>query len=324
MKKKLTIKSTIFYVILIVIMIPFFRHAEETNLLSHSYTSEEVKTFLKEEYSYDIQLENYKLDKAIIEIKEENSRPVLYYFFATDYSKDQEDLIFNEVSQIYKKMKSEEEIIEHFYKIRFRALRDDKVIYKHTYRVVSQTMKRIIYISLMLIIGFAFRFYYGIKATIRLKRKREFWQGDEIYSYSKNELERYLQTYPKDDRAYMSLSEIYISEGNVREALDAIAEANELNPHERAYMLHYGYILILIEEYEEALGVHNRLVNIKTFFTDYSLLYIIAFLYHKKGKMRIARRYYKHAYRVCKKRRFRNDDDVQKLKKELEKILKVK
>jgi hypothetical protein len=325
MKKKLTLKSVLFYIVLIAIIIPSFQYACETNWLynvcSYTFTEEEIRTFLKNEYSNGVELKDYKIDKSMIKIKEEESKPVLYYYFVTKYNKDQEDLIFDEVRQIYNKMRKEDEISEYFYKLRFRALNGDKVIYKHTYNLINWTMDRITYLSLALMVAFVIRIYYGIRAWIKERKRNKFLGGNEIYDYSMAELKLYLQTYPTDDRAHARLSQLYLSEGNVAEALESIGEANRLNRFERDYIIHYGYILVLLEEHKEALGVYNGLMKIKSFFTDYYLLYIVASLYYKLGKMKTARRYYKHSYRVCKKRRFRNDPKAQELKKDIEMIL---
>lgn len=322
MKKKFTIRTIILYIAIILVIIPLFYYAAENNtfhsLGSHSYTLEEVSVFLSEEYSRSVKLEDYVIDEAKFKVKEEDSKPVLYYFFLTDYSIDQKDSIMNIVKQLHSKMDSESEIKEYFYKIRFRALSDGKIIYRKSYTVVNSTMKRLIYISLVLMVLFVLRMYYGINSAIKSRQRKRFLGSEDIEKYSKTELEFYLQTYPKDDRAYMLLSRIFVSKGQIEDALDAIIEANRLNPSERDYIFYYGHILILIEDYKKALGVHNSLVKIKTFFTDYQLLYTIAFLYEKMGKHRTARRYFKHAYRVCKKRRFKNDEKAQSIKKYIE------
>lgn len=322
MNKKLTFKSIIFYIVLIAVIIPSFQYACETNflynLVSHTFTEEEVRTFLKDEYANGVELKDYNIDKSMVKIKEEESKPVLYYYFVTRYNKDQEDLIYNEVGQIYNKMRKEDEISEYFYKLRFRAMNGNEVIYKHTYRVGNWTMDRLMYLSLSLMLAFAIRMYYGIRAWIKERSRNKLLGGNDIYDYSMAELKMYLQTYSKDDRAYFRLSQLYLNNGNIEEALDAIGEANKLNPYEREYIFHYGHIMILLEEYDEALRRLNGLVKIRSFFNDYNLLYIVGFLYLKNGKKKAALRYYKHAYRVCKKRRFKNDPNAQSRRKELE------
>lgn len=328
MKKKLTIKSILFYIVLIAIAIPSFQYASENNSLywvfSHKISTEEVKTFLKEEYGNGVQLKDYKIEKSMMKIKEEESKPILYYYFITEHSEDEEDLIFEEVRQIYNKMRNQDEINEFFYKVRFRAMNDDQVIYKHTYNMINWTTDRLMYVSLALMLGLAIRLYYGLRAILLAIARKKGLGPDNLDDYSLNELKFYLQSYPKDDRAYMRLSQIYFNQGNIKEALDTIGEANRLNPYERDYVLHYGKILVFIEEYREALGVHNGLVKIKSFFTDYSLLNKVAILYYETGKLKTARRYFKHAYRVCKKRRFRNEPEAQEMKKDLEIILNKK
>lgn len=322
MKKKAIFKNIIFYTIFMAIIIPSFQYACETNflynLVSDTFTSDEVKNFLKNEYSNGVELKEYKIDRIMIKIKEEDSKPVLYYYFITKYSREQEDLISDEISQIYNKMRKKDEISEYFYKIRFRAMKGNEVIYKYTYKVVNWTMDRLIYLSLSLIVIFAVRMYFRIRAWIKGRSRKKFLGGNEIYEYSMAELMMYIQTSPKDDRAHFRLSQLYLSNGNIVEALNYIGEANKLNPCEREYIIHYGHIMILLKDYNEALGRFNSLVKLRTFFNDYDLLFWVGFLYAKKGKKNTALRYYRHAYRVCKKRRFYNNPEAQAMKKNLE------
>lgn len=281
--------------------------------LKEALSINDIEVHISEEYKTCIELNSKDLCSYKMIVKEEESKLSLYVFYSTNFLPEQEDQIKKEIQEINEALTSDRIIKNNISKIRYRALKDDKLIFSKTYHVINMSVEKLMPKVLLALGCFFAALVFFIKRLLANRVRNQYLGGSDITDYSVGELKVYLESHKKDDYAFYRLGVLLYKEDNYEEAKLFFEKAILINPYRSEYLKDYGNVLVKLEDYKMALKIHKKRWNCFTYFSDINLLFMTAFLYDKLGKKRKYRKYLKQTLRICKRKKYRKDPSVQRM-----------
>lgn len=318
--KRNVVVDIILWSIGLIVFFIFQHYALKYNFMfrvGHPYfTEHQVATYLEETYALALVLEDYRIDELQLDIEMEEGEPILYMYYVTSLRDN--TAIKKEIQQIDQHLMEADQISEYFHKIRFRAVYDNQIQLKTTYNVLNQSYEDLGRFALIICVITVFRLFFLIREGVYNRKRKALLNTTDFSEQTKAELEEYISIHSKDDLAYRYLFYIYLEEELYELAEEMIQKASQLNPLERDYVFDYGLLLAQVGMYKEARKRFNSIAHLWSYNYEYALMYNIGICYVCSGKQKTGRRHLKHARRICKKRKFRNDSYAQMILKEVE------